>query len=70
MWSALKNLFASKTTWWAVVGSAVMMLAAKLVVVIGIPFELQSTILTAIASLFGLKALQQGFADFGKNQPK
>ena len=32
MWSALKNLFASKTTWWAVVGSAVMMLAAKLVV--------------------------------------
>ncbi len=67
MFEALKGLFTSKTTWLAVIGSAVLVLASKIVIILGVPPDMQQTILTGIAGLFGLKAFQQASADFGKN---
>lgn len=68
MFTALKALFTSKTTWLTVIGAAAVVLVAKIVVVLGLSPDMQQTVVTGVASLFGIKGLQQGLADFGKNQ--
>lgn len=70
MLEALKGLFGSKTTWLAVVGSAVLVLVAKVLVVLNVPVELQQTILVGVAGFFGMKGFQQGMADVGKEKAK
>jgi uncharacterized membrane protein len=60
MLNAIKELFSSKTFWLTVVGSAVCA---------GLSFAGASMELVGmVAGLFGIKGLQQGMADFGKNQ--
>lgn len=67
MFTAIKAFFISKTTWAAVLGSAVVMLVAMLLPHLPIPDTFQPEIIGLVGGLFGLKPLQQAFADFGKN---
>ena len=67
MFDAIKAFFLSKTTWSAVIGSAVVMLVAMALPHLPVPDGMKTEILGIIGGLFGLKPLQQAFADFGKN---
>ena len=60
MLEAIKELFASKKFWLTIIGSAV---------VGGLTFAgVSQEIVLFVAGLFGLNALGQGMADFGKNK--
>ena len=67
MWEALKGLLGSKTFWLAVIGSAVITALALILPVLGLGPEMIETIITWVAAFFGIKGVQQGMADWGKN---
>ena len=67
MWTALKALFTSKTTWLAVGGSAVVVLVFKLALTVGVTVDQALQLAGYVAGLFGIKGIQQGMADWGKN---
>jgi len=68
MFTALKELFVSKTTWLVIVGSAVSAFVGLVLPHLGLPPETNQTILIIVGSLFGVKGIQQASADFSKNQ--
>lgn len=70
MIDALKGLLGSKTFWLTVIGSAVVTALALLLPKAGLAPEMVSQVVGFVAGLFGIKGLQQGLADMGKNSPK
>jgi nicotinamide riboside transporter PnuC len=62
MLDAIKGLFGSKKFWLTMIGGAVIS---------GMTYaHVSAELIAMVAGLFGLNAVGQGLADFGKNAPK